>query len=140
MTKNNDVISHEKSEIMSIIKDFREMIRTYGFKYEKSTLKQLRFSLRPHEKIVNDEKEDDIEYLEERVDYLKNLLKSYIKQNQYHDHNIKYYGMETIKYLLNGVTFNGITFNGNVSENSDEDYNLYLIKINNINHIRVTLY
>ena len=72
MNNNNNVISHEKSEIMSIIKKFREMIRMYGFKYKKSTLKHLK-ALRSHEKIVNDENEGDIKYLQERVDYLKRL-------------------------------------------------------------------
>ena len=112
MNNSNNVISRKKSEIMSITKDFRRMIRIYGFRYKKSTLKHLRFSLRSHEKIVNDEKEDDIEYLQERIDYMRKLFKTYIKQNQYHDQNTKYNGVETIKYLF---------------ENNDEDYNLYLI-------------
>ena len=53
------------------------MIRIYGFKYKSSTLKHLRKTLRSHEKIVNDEKEEDTEYLQEHIDYLKNLLKLY---------------------------------------------------------------
>ena len=104
----------KKSGIMSITKDFRKMIRIYGFRYKRSTLKHLRFSLRSHEKIVIDEKEDHIEYLQDRINYLK-TLKGYLKQNQYQDKNVKYHGIETITYFFNGIAFN----------DDDEDYNLY---------------
>ena len=75
----------KKYEIKSITEDFREIIKTYGFKCNKTVIKHLRKSLRSHEKIVCDENEDDIEYLQERVNYLNKLLKVYTKQNQYHD-------------------------------------------------------
>ena len=62
MNHNNNVIMLKKCEIKSIIKDFREVITTYGFKDRKSLLKSLKRTLRSHEKIVNDENEDDSEY------------------------------------------------------------------------------
>ena len=73
-------MENKKSEIMSIIKGFREFIKTFGFKYKKSIIENLRKSLRSHEKIVNDEDEDDIEYLQEKINYLNNLFKGYIKK------------------------------------------------------------
>ena len=42
----NNVIAYKKSEIKSIIKDFREFIVNYGFKYKKTVLKNLRRRLR----------------------------------------------------------------------------------------------
>ena len=35
MELNNNVITHKKSLIKSIIKDFREITTQYGFKYRK---------------------------------------------------------------------------------------------------------
>ena len=55
MDHNNNVITHKKSEIMSITKDFREFIKTFRSKYKKSVIKNLRKTLRLHEKVVNDE-------------------------------------------------------------------------------------
>ena len=105
-------MENKKSEIKSIIKEFREIIKTYGLKYKKTVLKNLRKPLRSHEKIVYDGNEDEIEYLQERVNYLNKLLKVCTKQNQCHDHNDKYHSIETIKYLF---------------EKNDEDYNLHQI-------------
>ena len=112
MNHNNNVIMQKKSEIKSTTKEFREFITLYGFKYRKSVIKHLRRAPRSHEKIANDEDEDDIEYLQECVCYLSKILKDYIKKNKYHDHNVKYHGIETIKYLF---------------KDNDEDYNFYLI-------------
>ena len=38
----NNTISHKKSEIKSIIDDFREFIKVYGFKYNKKKVKFLK--------------------------------------------------------------------------------------------------
>ena len=35
-------MENKKSEIKSIIKDFREIIKTHGFKYKKAVIKNLR--------------------------------------------------------------------------------------------------
>ena len=79
----------------------------------KKTLKILRKALGKREKIVYDEKEDDIEYLKDNIDELKGLKNSYFNKNKYHDYRAKYLGTdETIKYLF---------------ENDDEDYNIYEI-------------
>ena len=43
---------------------------------------------------------------------MSKLLKSFVKKNKYHDHNIKYQRIETITYLF---------------ENDDEDYSFYPI-------------
>ena len=39
MNNNNNVILCKKSEMKLITKDFREMIKIYGFKYKKSIFK-----------------------------------------------------------------------------------------------------
>ena len=44
------------------MKEFRELIDLYRFRTDKKTLKILRKAIRKREKIVYDEKEDDIEY------------------------------------------------------------------------------
>ena len=35
MEHNNDVIMHKKSVIIDLSKDFREIIKQYGFRYKK---------------------------------------------------------------------------------------------------------
>ena len=70
----NNVIMHKKSFIKSIIKDFREFIVDYGFKYKKKTvLKNLRRRLRSDKKAADDEDEDDSEYLQDIIDKLSVL-------------------------------------------------------------------
>ena len=49
----------------------------------------------------------------EVIDYLNHLKNGYSKENQYQAKNVKYRGVETIKYLFN---------------DEDEDYSIYLIK------------
>ena len=83
----NNTIVHKKSEIKLITDDFREIIKIYGFKYNKKRLSTLRRAIRTHEKIVIDN-EDDNEYLQDRINYLNGLKNGYLKQNQYHDKNI----------------------------------------------------
>ena len=46
MKNNNNVIMHKKLEIINLIKDFREIIKTHGFKYKKSVIKNLKKALR----------------------------------------------------------------------------------------------
>ena len=112
LTKCENVIAYKKSLIKSIIKDFREFIGNYGFKYKKTVLKNLRRRLRSDKKAADDEYEDDIEYLQEIIDRLSSLKKFYLKQNKYHDQNTKYWGIETIRYLFG---------------DENKDYELYLI-------------
>ena len=69
----NNTISYKKSEIKLITDDFREIIKIYGFKYNKKRLSTLRKAIRNHEKIVYDEKKDDIKYLHDCINCLNNL-------------------------------------------------------------------
>ena len=48
--------------------------------------------------------------MEDRINYLNSFKNGRLKQNQYQDKNIKYHGIETIRYLFH---------------DDDEDYNLY---------------
>ena len=111
LRKMESTVINKKSEIMTIIKNFREEIATYDFKDKESLLKSLKKLLELYEKIVDDEDEDDIYYLKDCINYLNNLFKGYVEKNKYLDKNIKYHGIETVKFLF---------------ENYD-DYNLYLI-------------
>ena len=84
-----------------------------GLKLVKNTVKILRKAIRNREKIVYDEEEDDIEYIKDNINELKNLENTYFERNKYHGYRAKYLGSdETIKYLF---------------EDDDEDYNIYKI-------------
>ena len=56
MEPDNNVITYKKSLIKSIIKDLRELITQYGFKYRNDVLRRLRRTLRSYEKAANYEK------------------------------------------------------------------------------------
>ena len=96
----------EKFEIMSIINNFRRLTKTHEFKYKETLLTNLKKSLRSHEKIVANDFKNDIEYLQDRIDYLNNLFESYTQKKRNE--------IETTKCLF---------------DNNDEDYDLYPINI-----------
>ena len=84
-----------------------------GLELIKNTLRIFRRALKKREKIVYDEKEDDIEYLKDNINELKGLKNNYFNKYKYHDHKVKYLGTdETIRYLF---------------EHDDEDYNIYKV-------------
>ena len=100
----------KKSEIKTLIDDFREFIVLYRFSFGKESTKLLIIYLRNYEKIVNGEKEDNIEYLKDQFNSLKNFKKAYLKK-KYRNYKVKYFGTdETIRYLF---------------EDDYEDYNSY---------------
>ena len=106
-------IEQNKQVLNLIIKEVREFIDLYRFRTDKKSLKNLRKALRKREKIVYDEKEDDIEYLKDNIDELKGLKNTYFNRNKYYDYKVKYFGTtETIRYLF---------------KDDDEDYNIYKI-------------
>ena len=92
---------HKKIVIKSIIKDFREIIEQYGFRYKKTLFQNLRKTLRSDEKAANDKNENDNEYLRGIIDRLDRLKKNYIKKDKYYDKSTKYWRIETIRYLFN---------------------------------------
>ena len=57
----------KKSEIKSITQDFRKLIEQYRCRYKKNSLKALKRALRLDEKAANDEKEHDLEYLQDII-------------------------------------------------------------------------
>ena len=84
-----------------------------GLELIKNTLRIFRRALKKREKIVYDEKEDDIEYLKDNINELKGLKNNYFNKYKYHEHKVKYLGTdETIRYLF---------------EHDDEDYNIYKV-------------
>ena len=82
-----------------------------GLKLIKKTVKVLRKALRSREKIVCDEEEDDIEYIKDNINELKNLKNTYFDRNEHHGYMAKYLGTdETINCLF---------------DDDEEDYNIY---------------
>ena len=77
MEPDNNVITYNKSLIKLIIKDLREILTQYGFKYRKDALTIFRRKLRSDEKSANDEKEDDNEYFQDIIDSLNRMKKNY---------------------------------------------------------------
>ena len=71
-TQLNNTIEHNKHVLNLITKGFRELIGLYRFKTDKKTVKILRKAIRNREKIVYDEEEDDIEYIKDNINELKN--------------------------------------------------------------------
>ena len=72
-----------------------------------------RKAIKNREKIVYDEEQDDIEYIKDNINKLKNLKNTYFDRNKYHGYRAKYLGTdETIKYLF---------------EDYEKDYNIYEI-------------
>ena len=108
-----NTIEQSKYVLNLITKNFRELIDLYRFKTDKITLNIFRRAIRNRERLVYDEKEDDIEYLKDNIDELKNLKYTYFDRDKYHDYRAKYLGTdETIKYLF---------------QSPNEDYSIYKI-------------
>ena len=76
----NNTIEGKKYELISIIKEFRELISMYRFRFTKESTKLLRKALRLNEKIVNNEKEGDTEYLKDQLNSLNNFKNVYTKK------------------------------------------------------------
>ena len=97
----NNTFEQNKRVLNLIIKKFRELIGLHRFKTDKITVKILRKAIRNCEKIVYDEKEDDINYIKDNINELKNLKNTCFDRNKYHGYRSKYLGPdETIKYLF----------------------------------------
>ena len=76
-------------------------------------MKILRKAIRNRKKIVYDEEADDVEYIKDNINELKNLKNTYFDRNKYHGYRAKCLGIdETVKYLF---------------EDDEEDYNIYEI-------------
>ena len=70
----------DKIEIMSIIDDFRRLADTSEFRCKGNLLNNFKKTLKTYVKFVNDDFRNDIEYLEDCIDILKNLFDSYAKK------------------------------------------------------------
>ena len=81
MEHTDDVIISKKFELMSIVKRFKEEIALYGY---KSTEREVRFfekAIKFHDELPNNEDEDDIIYLSDRIIYIDNLFNGYVTKN-----------------------------------------------------------
>ena len=90
---------------MSIIDSFKRLANTIEFRYRKNLLTNLKKTLKPYAEMVVNDSKNDIEYLQDCIDYLNNLLESYTEKNKCNE-------IETIRYFF---------------DDDDEDYDLHLI-------------
>ena len=95
----------EKIEIMSIIDNFKRLANIIEFRCRKNFLTNVKKILRPYEKIVINDCKNDIEHLQDCIDYLNNLFESYTKKNKCNE-------IKAIRYLF---------------DDNDEDYDLHPI-------------
>ena len=95
----------EKVKIMSIIDDFKRLANTTESRFTKHLLNNFKKTVKPYVKFVNDDFKNDIEYLQDCIDYLNNLFNSYAGKNKC---NV----IETIRYMF---------------DDNDEDYDLHPI-------------
>ena len=70
----------EKVDIMSINGNFKRLANTSEFRFKRNLLNNLKKTLKPYVKMVINDFKNDIEYLEDCIYYLNNLLNSYAKK------------------------------------------------------------
>ena len=85
MEHNNDVIISKKSRIMTTVKKFKEEIALHGHKNTKREIILFEKAIKFHEELANDEDEDDIMYLNDRIIYFENLFHDYFIKNNTND-------------------------------------------------------
>ena len=66
---------------MSTVKKFKEQIALYGHKTTEKDLIFFEKAIKFHEDLVNDEDEDDIVYLSDRIIYFDSLFNDFIIKN-----------------------------------------------------------
>ena len=81
MENNNDEINNKKLRIMSTVKKFKEEIALHGHKTTEKELKFFKRAITFHEDLANDENEDNIDYLIDRIIYLDNLFGDFVIKN-----------------------------------------------------------
>ena len=66
---------------MTTVKKFKEEIAQHGHKTTKKDLIFFEKAIKFHEKLANDEDEDNIGYLIDHIDYLDNLFNDFVIEN-----------------------------------------------------------
>ena len=82
MEHNNDVIIGKKTRIMTTVKKFKDEIALHGHKNTKGEITFFEKAIKFHEELANDEDEDDIMYLNDRIIYFENLFHDYFIKNK----------------------------------------------------------
>ena len=84
---NKNAILHKKSEIKSIIDNFRELTEIYGSNYDEKTVNTLKKLLKKEEDIFCDEEDDSIEDLKICIEFVKFVKNRYFGEYQSKRHN-----------------------------------------------------
>ena len=122
----NNTIEHNKHVLNLIIKEFRELIGLCRFKTNKKTVNILRKAIRNREKIVYDEEEDDIEYIKDNINELKNLKKILI--------------LTEINIMATGLNILALMKLISICSKMIKKITTYTKLINNISHFLTRLY
>ena len=97
LQKIKDKIIKTRSEIMTTVNNFNEILQLHSDKGTERELILLKKSIKFHEDLANDKDENDVEYLIDRDVYLKNLFNTFL--NKYN-----------IDQKPGGSTINNLTF------------------------------
>ena len=81
---DNKVIN-KKAEIAEIVKNFKQNLELKTSEMSERRLKILKGYIKRNEKIVNDKDETDIEYINDELNNIKSVLKSFCSM-----YNIEY--------------------------------------------------
>ena len=122
----NNTIEHNKHVLNLIIKEFRELIGLCRFKTDKKNVKILRKAIRNREKIVYDEEEDDIEYIKDNINELKNLKEILI--------------LTEINIMATGLNILALMKLISICSKMIKKITTYTKLINNISHFLTRLY
>ena len=85
MENTNDEIINKKLRIMTAVKKIKEEIALHGHKNTKRKIIFFEKAIKFHEQLANDEGEDDIMYLNDRIISFENLFHDYFIKNNTND-------------------------------------------------------
>ena len=85
MENTNDEIINKKLRIMTAVKKIKEEIALHGHKNTKREIIFFEKAIKFHEQLANDEGEDDIMYLNDRIISFENLFHDYFIKNNTND-------------------------------------------------------
>ena len=97
---NKNKIKQKKLEIKTIIDDFRELIEIYGSNYDEKTVNTLKKCLAKEEDLWCDEEDDNIEELNNCIEYLNSLKNRYFGEYQTERPNLIFdYFIKTAEWI-----------------------------------------
>ena len=97
---NKNKIKQKKLETKTIIDDFRELIELYGSNYDEKTVNTLKKCLTKEEDLWCDEEDDNIEELNNCIEYLNSFKNRYFGEYQTERPNLIFdYFIETPEWI-----------------------------------------